>query len=507
MRWLLGFAYCLIIVSCSAQKYDYNWMAGYDSFAGYDSSATYHFGISRFDFNSDSVSVSYDSLGINFTGTSAEISDSRGEIQFYTNGITIRNRWDEIVENGDSLSNGYYLKNFFRWYAYGDQNNMLFQSIPNPIDSNKFDLFYIFMDTTNAIDPVGTKLLHTQIQMDANQGKGSVNFKDRTIAVENVGPGLAAVKHANGRDWWLCTLRENAPVYDLYLYDGGDITKSFSQETAGFTYHLLETSFIRFSPDGKWMMSADNEQGRLDFFHFDRCNGTLTLAEDIYLPEVRDSLRKYLMAGGEFSSSSRFAYVCVNAKLYQFDLEDSVISSSKTVVGQNSNNQIGLGPLTYYHAQLAPDGKIYINSSNTINFIACINSPDSAGGACQLKDTGWQLPSIIAGLPYFPNYRLGAEPGSACDTIGKQTNNEQILKVYPNPASQQITVDYGFTNWSKGQPILQICNILGQVVYKQLLPMYSGYQKIDISILAPGIYTVYVNQKAAVLAATKVVVD
>ena len=72
------------------------------------------------------------------------------------------------------------------------------------------------------------------------------------------------------------------------------------------------------------------------------------------------------------------------------------------------------------------------------------------------------------------------------------------FKIYPNPATDYAIVDYGFTDWSKAQPNLEICNALGQVVYVQILPMYNGLQKIDVSGFAAGMYTVYVKREGGV---------
>lgn len=503
MRWCIILLLTGAIFPCHGQKYDYIWLSGYQS-GGYDSTAPYNFGISNFNFNQQPVSIIYDSLGINFTGTNADISDGSGHLLFYTNGITIRNSFDEIIENGDSLNDGYCLNNLPLWYYFGNPLYSLMQVLPNPVDSNLYDLFYVFADTDYLSKPTGKKLLCTQVQMDSNFGKGIANFKDRAVDSQYISISLCAVKHANGRDWWLCTMAEETNCYNLYLYNGRGYFQLSVQDCGGFVFHRAEASTLRFSSDGKWLMSTDNEQGRVDFFQFDRCAGTLTLKEDIYLSEVVDSNQEYIMLGSEFSPNSRYAYVCENNKLLQYDMNALPISSSKTVVGVY-NADISLGPLTYNYAQLGPDGKIYICSANTINYIAVINEPDSAGVACRIQDSGFKIPSIIHCLPYYPNYRLGVAVGSACDTIAPNGNNEQVLKVFPNPAYNVVTIDYGFTDWSKGQPVLEICNILGQKVYIQSLPTYSGFQNIDVSMLSPGIYLVYVRQAKSILAADKLV--
>jgi hypothetical protein len=160
--------------------------------------------------------------------------------------------------------------------------------------------------------------------------------------------------------------------------------------------------------------------------------------------------------------------------------------------------------------QLAPDGKIYISCGNSEADYHVINNPNGKGDSCNFVQHGLLLPTLSSCVPSFPNYRLGALQGSPCDTISglselARAAKEQIIKVYPNPATDYVIVDYGFTDWNREQPNLEICNTLGQIVYTQKLPMYSGYQKIDLSNFANGIYTVYIKRQNGVIASGNLV--
>jgi hypothetical protein len=195
--------------------------------------------------------------------------------------------------------------------------------------------------------------------------------------------------------------------------------------------------------------------------------------------------------------------------LLQFDLWANDILGSVDTVGRYDGYARSLGSL-FFSSQLAPDGKIYISCGNTDADYHVINNPNEKGDSCDFVQHGVLLPTPSGNVPCFPNYRLGALPGSACDTLSglnelQRAAKEQIIKVYPNPASDYIIVDYGFTDWNKGQPGLEICNALGQTVYAQQLPMYSGFQKIDVRGLAGGVYMVYIKRQNAVIANGKFV--
>jgi hypothetical protein len=212
----------------------------------------------------------------------------------------------------------------------------------------------------------------------------------------------------------------------------------------------------------------------------------------------------------EFSANSRFLYIFCSYRIFQYDLTAETIANSKYLVG--SYHYPGHHPSDYYWAQLAPDGKIYISGGSSSYYLSVIDSPDNKDTACGFLDQGMHIPTYIQGLPYNPNYRLGALTGSPCDTgtvsgLNELTRaaKEQILKIFPNPAGDYTVVDYGFTDWSKGPVSLVVMNDLGQLVYQQQLPMYSGYQKIDISRFASGMYMAVIKRGAGVVAVARFV--
>lgn len=68
-------------------------------------------------------------------------------------------------------------------------------------------------------------------------------------------------------------------------------------------------------------------------------------------------------------------------------------------------------PTPFLTAQLAPDGKIYINSPNGNNVLHVIHEPNLKGDSCHVEQNGIHLPTYnFASMPNFPNYRLGAIP-------------------------------------------------------------------------------------------------
>ena len=503
------FAVCLL--SCGfvfGQKEDYNWLVGYDSWAGYDTASQHWFGITHFDFNQQQVSITRDSLGMNFNRSNSSISDTNGNLIFFCNGVTVRNWADQIMQNGDTLGAGYFLEQHnpnLLYFGLGyTQPHIVLTS---PLENGLYDIFHSYTDTlVNDLDIYGKKLLRTSIDMKQNAGLGKVTVKDSIISTNENTFTVVATKHGNGKDWWVLTNRTRTNCYDLFLYDGSNSLVN-KLECGGSILPHGQICSMRFSTDGSKFVQASTT-GHINVFDFDRCNGVLTLKEDFIIQEVIDSSSSYWWPTGlEFSPDSRFFYVFCSARIYQFDTWANNIKNSRYQVAAYSGF---LGPFqqTYFYAQLAPNGKIYTCSGNSNYYVGVIDNPNGQGSSCNFLDHNIQVPTFITGLCYFPNYRLGALTGSPCDTLTglnetARAEKEKILKAYPNPATDFVTVDYGFTDWNKGEVSLEISNELGQTVTQQHLPMYSGFQKIDVSQFAAAVYHIYIKRNNAIIAAAK----
>ena len=81
------------------EKRDYIWLTGYSS-----NPDIFWVGGTRIDFNFDPPLIEYEYRDMNFDMTNASICDTEGDLMFYTNGIAIANRNDEIFENGTGLN-------------------------------------------------------------------------------------------------------------------------------------------------------------------------------------------------------------------------------------------------------------------------------------------------------------------------------------------------------------------------------------------------------------------
>jgi hypothetical protein len=485
--------------SVKAQKYDYTWLSGYSGAAPIDSGCLCTFGSTKLDFNSSRLSIIKDTIAISFSSTNNPISDSTGNLWFYSNGTAVADRENEIIQNSDSLGWG----PFFTSDPDVLYDGMLYPeyllTLPNPKRDNLFDLFYFYFDSANADDP--NELLRATVDMDANNGRGLVTQKDvEILGGHEMDVAMSAVQDADGHDWWLCISRAGTNCYDVIYYNGTD---SFitTEQCGGAIEPAGDLHGCRFSPDGKSYVST-TDSGDVNIFNFNRCTGQLSFKEHFIVSEVADS-SQWWMTGAEFSADSRFLYLFCAHRIFQYDMAASPIASSKDTIAVFQGFYAPF-PIDYSWGQRAPDGKIYINTNDGGYYISVIDSPEGKGAACNFKDHGIELPSYIIGLPYYPNYRLGALSTAGCDSLAGinstgSIDQEQQLKIYPNPAEDYTIIDYGFTDWSKGPVRLEVINSLGQTVYQRMLPMYSGFQKLDVSKYASGIYEAFIRRQGSVV--------
>jgi hypothetical protein len=418
-------------------------------------------GKANIEFSSGTPVITPVNRSIKLSLTLANITDSNGNLLFYSNGAVVANKLDNVMPNGDSLSPATYTFSG-AWQFFGFPVCQASLIIPDPGDSNRYYLFHSSVDVLSNGSQTPLHFYYSIIDMFADNGLGDVLSKNNILLYDTLAAGnILACKHANGRDWWVIEPEFNASGYYIYLVSPSGI-------------HLINKQIIgqRLGGDGQ---SAFNLQGTkyarydttndLDVFDFDRCTGVLS--NNIHVA-INDSMIGF---GVAFSPDGSKLYASSALYLYQFDLNASNVSASKTTVAVWDSTYSPFATL-FSSQQLAPDGKIYIVTTSTNNVMHIIDSPDSLGLACNVIQHGLQLPVISDHtLPNHPNYHLGPVVGSICDslTVGLSENKVQSvsLRLNPNPATSQLWVNYNFPNNKDGW--LEIYDTMGKLVLKRRL--------------------------------------
>jgi len=310
----------------------------------------------------------------------AAISDWNGNLLFYTDGVTIWNRYHIIMPNGEKL--------------YGNTSST--QSaviIPKPHSTT---IFYVFTVDRQA-NPYG--LRYSTVDMKLNNGNGDVINKNVALAYP-VCEKITAVKHQNGRDIWVIAHEWNSNNYLAYLVTDTGVVKQpiISGTGTSHTGNDLNTSgYLKASPDGRNLAVAIYYSGIVEICNFNNNTG---ITSNPMTFTRNDSLNPY---GIEFSPDASKLYIsCVgidSCAIYQIDLKAGTQAQIK-----NSVIPIAISPYAYsYHAlQFAPNRKIYVAKRGSTN-LSSIENPNLKGSSCGFVENSFDLLGRKSkqGLPTF----------------------------------------------------------------------------------------------------------
>ncbi len=434
--------------------------------------------------------------GIFCNEASASISDSLGNLLFYTNGQLVWNKNNELMINGDSLDLG------GLFLPYGTSITQGVIIIPKP--NNKSIYYIIQMQNYGSLYDIGLK--YSLVDMALDGGLGNVTEKNISFFDIYTEEKMQAVKHGNGRDWWLHVRRFDTITAELrnidfvrFLITPEGIEGPFYQNIGPAYDEDFDTGWgqMVFSQDGGKLLFP--RQSELNIFDFDRCTGELSNL-------IRIQNLDMASYGCSFSPDGSKIYVngACEKKLYQFCLscDGEPIDSTKELVYDGPSGNYCQG-----QQLLGPDGKIYLATLyselpndvfNTKNQNLCvINYPNEIYPLCDFDTNTVSLGErrTIGNLPNMPNYNLGPLAGSECDTLGTAINNiieENKITVYPNPVKDNLTL----LSSNNSELSFTIQTIQGQII---LSGKFVKQSTIYFKNYPAGIYLVEIKDETGKL--------
>jgi len=425
-----------------------------------------------------------------FLGFSATMCDANGNLAFYSNGCNIYNKMGDIMENGDTINgpaNGY-------WDDYhNDGYKASYFGLPAPANDREYYLIHNkFYDSTSQILQGFYYLMYSKIDMSS--GLGKVTAKNVTLMLDHRLEVAAAVRHGNGRDWWIIQPHDLKPYYYKFLLTPEGFQGPFEQYDPYKIIDSLGTNHKTvFSPDGSKMIHYHNRLG-VWVYDFDRCTGNI--GEAVHIPFPSPGFGGWNGLDCEVSANSRYLYITTTGftRIIQYDLFASDIPASGDTIAVYDGFRDASGqPTTFGRMQRGPNNKIYI-ATTAGTLLHVINHPDLPGAACGFVQRSINLPTWnYASLPYYPNYRLYDLPDSPCDTLDINTAAttpkapEFDLTIYPNPASELFTVY--IPGW-QGAGDLSVTDALGRLVFHSAL--HRDRTTVQCASWTPGVYGVQV---------------
>jgi hypothetical protein len=460
MKNKLALFFFIYHISLSAQREGDCLVVGYCDYA-LSVGCNPPYGSAIYKFNEEGIEYIDENAGLNLSTSysRAAFSDRHtGELIFASNG------WRLVNRSGQVLAHKLYNDEIPHPGGTADTtniNNFLGPIFLNdPGDSTKAYLFYGQTQRKNypGIGQAALDVLFTYAYLDIPTQ--SLISKGNVVVDEPTAPygGMAACRHANGRDWWLVKL--GAYLDDFYIGllspQGVDLQK--------ITYHVKKDSlsgrtWTYFNQNGTKMIRFASSYRELHVFDFDRCSGVLS---NLIVHDLRDSLGTGDWNACNISPDGTKFYVRRSPSRGGGTLQYDIETSEYTYI-----TEISSAPqLTPNYKHILLGSRILTENDSIYQTISTIYEPNQPGLQCNFvlnSDTVKNIPKFIS-PSCFANFRLGPLNGSPCDTIVSGINEvkEGSLKVYPNPSNGMLNVQLP----GVGQAYqVRLLNSMGQQIF------------------------------------------
>jgi len=486
---LLYFLTHLSLIVSGQHGYDNSWVLG-------DVGGV----ILSFDISSPEIT----NVDSNFSLTSgnAAISNTVGELQFFTNGCEIKNKEYQVMSNGDSIG--------FPEIPFCNTN---FNPLANSIvilPSFSYDSIYYVLHigfSRNELDT--SNLVLTKVDISGDNELGEVISKKELIFTDYLSRyGIEITYHKNGKDWWVLIPQFGSNCYHTLLFDEGD----FQYDTLQCLGQEWGSDDVQnqhdFSPDGKKYARFSYARG-LNIYDFDNSTGLFSNHVNIDFG-FTDTVYH---TGVIFSPNSRFVYASAYDNVFQYDLDANDVAQSRVKVATLVTPDFLMFPTRFKRGALAPNGKIYIGGRTQYNYLHVIHNPDCKGLLCNLEQYALKLnefPHFCSqGVPNIPHFKnrpqdINCDTVNIVNSISPMFDKENIF-IYPNPVDEYLTVELAgiISDLSN----VKIVSVLGQELSSIDLGSIIGNKiQIPMNSLESGMYYLLLFDKQGNIGARKKVI-
>lgn len=444
--------FCLIVFTTGlfAQKQNAVWVFGNNA------------GI---DFNSNPPTFRSGSVNNSLDNTSA-ISDSAGNLLFYTDGQNIYTANGTIMNNGAPLMGS----------SNGGQCALI---VPRPNST----LYYVFtVDQYNN----NNGCRYSIVDMNLNNGNGAVVSANNLLFTPST-EKLEAVYNCNGNYYWIIThLWGSNQFFTFKLDANGLIAMPVISQIGSVHANAFNNAMgqMTLSPDKQRLACAIYDDGLIELFDFDINTGVLSNAI---------TLTGFIHPWGiSFSPNSQFLYY---TSWYTTSINQIDVSLSNAAAILNSKVNIGTvsGPGTqgYYagYMQLAPDGKIYVASFDD-NFLGVISNPNAQGILAAVIDNSFYLPGAYCKVGVCRSVS-----DYCAETAVSEIINQNAVSLFSTEGEGNLVIKNN-SQKTLVRMVLKIYNALGQEVYSEKIEKLNATYSVN-SNLKRGMYIATLSSQSA----------
>jgi len=323
--------------------------------------------------------------------------------------------------------------------------------VPVPGNPNRYYIFTTDESGYNSGSSSG--LSYSMVDLCLNGGYGDVvEATKNTLLFPKASEPLAAVKHANGIDYWLVSRELNYNRFHAYRVTREGLSSTPVITRIGSYLGVEDAAAqMKISPDGTKLAQAASIGAFVEVFNFDASTGTLSDFVRIppqFVPPILVPMEPY---GLEFSPDGTKLYVSgdFGQLILQYDLslptQELIVNSKKYIYTDNERETSVLG------MQLGPNGKLYAAVNHiTGPRLAVINKPNIAGWECDFepnvmqwlmsRDTLSRTRGMV-GLPGFVSSYFDIKPtiNVLFDCIKPKVSLSLNLKEYEPDDIMEVT--------------------------------------------------------------------
>jgi gliding motility-associated-like protein len=313
---------------------------------------------------------------------SAAVSDSNGNLLFYTNGVNIWNKNNQIMPNGHGIVDTF----IFMIPRGGDAyivpvpgNNNQYYVFTGPVAGNWGNNFDILSDTS---------LRYSVVDMTLNGGLGDVLPGKKRILLESGISNAITLGGYGTCDKWIIIHKYLSDQFNAYHITSSGI----SNPVVSHCGKSLDTwvAMMKMSNDNAKIALRsypynDTDYSRILLFNFDQATGVISgaaIVDSILGAGTRNTFGE--LSTIEFSPDNRKLYAgfydssrcCLSTNIYQYDLTGvtgTALQQSKKIVGYVDS---------FCEMQLSADGHIYMQTGTENGRMDIIPYPDRVAPGC-----------------------------------------------------------------------------------------------------------------------------